>query len=134
MKVCFRGCQKFEKPIIVTMNMSSLVPRKNNGIWYWKVGIWDALNKKWFVECDGTRTAAVNAFYGDTVEVLVPPADVNKYIDPTTSCIVFAPITNYKNCPGRPFVGLTNSEAAAIAALSVFGLMLLLQIFVCCCW
>jgi len=133
MKVCLPGCQKIEKPVTVTMNMSDIVPRKNNGEWLWKMGIWDSVNKKWFVLCDYARTEVIKSYYPDTAEIMVSPSDVNKYMNPETNCIIFAPITNYKNCPGRPFVGLTNSEAAAIAAMSVFGLMLLLQIFVCLC-
>ncbi len=134
MKVCLPGCQKIEKPITVTMNMSDIVPRKGNGEWLWKIGIWDSINKKWIVLCDYARTEIIKSYYPDTVEIMVSPYDVNKYMDQKTNCIVFAPITNYKNCPGRPYVGLNNSEAAAIAAMSVFGLMMLLQIFVCCCW
>ena len=134
MQICLPGCQKVEKPITLTMNLPSTVNGKGNGVLFWKLGLWDFVNGKWSVLCDSDRTIVNQRKGVDLVEISVTPADVNQYMDPVSSCLLVAPVMNYKDCPGRPYVYLTPSESASIAALSIFGLMLLLQLLTCLCW
>jgi hypothetical protein len=131
MQLCFPGCSAFHKPVTVTMNIKDQVKRKKEGGWLWKVGLWDFSSRQWRVLCDGAKTA-LNVERGlHIAEVVVPAELLNTCMDPQSKCMLFSPVTNYKGCPGRPYVGLTSGEAAAMAGCSVFGLMLLLQLCAC---
>ena len=131
MQVCFPGCYSFQQPVTITMNLEDQVKRKKEGDWLWKLGVWDFNAAQWQVLCDGTKTELNLASHLDILEVIVTADNLNRFVDPLSKCLLFAPVTNYKGCPGRPYTGLTNGEAAAIAGASMFGLMLLVQLCVC---
>ena len=131
MQLCFPGCSAVQKPVTITMNIKDQVKRKKEGNWYWKIGVWDFSSKQWRVLCDSTKTELNFEHKLHIAEVVVAADQMNKYMDPLSKCMLFSPVTNHKGCPGRPYVGLTPGEAAAIAGCAMFGLMLLVQLCVC---
>ena len=135
MQLCLPGCQSVQKPVTITMNLKDQSPRKKEGEWYWLLGVWDFSGRAWVPLCDNSKSMLnLNNNHMDVLETMVDADIMNKYIDPVSKCMLFAPINNYKGCPGRStLVGITSGEAAAAAACAMFAIMLLIEVCICAC-